>query len=671
LKHTLGLSERQIARSLGIGHTTVDAYLKRAMRAGIHWGEAEKLSDTEVEVQLFQQVGRNEPFARAPINFAWVHMELRRTGVTLELLWTEYQQAVADSRSDQRPYQYSQFCELYREYKKKHSPVMRQTHRAGEKAFVDFSGKKPRIIDPATGEEIEIELFVMVLGASNYTYAEATRTQGLEDFVGATVRGLEYFGAVPDILVPDQLKSAVSKSDRSEPEINATYAEMAQNYDTAIVPARPRKPRDKAKVEVGVLIAQRWILACLRNRRFFSLEELNAAIRELLEKLNTRPFQKLEGCRRSAFEKLDRPAMRPLPTRRYEIGEWKLDVGVNIDHHVEFDYRYYSVPSELITAKVDVRATATIVEVWRDKKRIASHQRSYGPKGTAVTRPEHRPRAHREWGDWPPERLVGWAQTKGSKTAEVAAAILARGPHPESGRRACLGLMRLGERYGNERLDAACARALAIGSPTHRSVKAILKSGLEKVALAEEMETNTVVHENIRGGDYFAREEVEPTSECDEIEARYLEEERLSIIIESNTESSHGQPRGDRVVEERKEVPSEVMIGSARPSPGAATKQALPALIGRLQALWTRAPARMRSGLGTNDERGGDDSLPDERDSSSCTSQTACLFTSKNEGEPHRIEEEESDQQRSCNKTRCEVDEAEIISRRPRRGEER
>lgn len=619
LKHTLGLSERQIARSVGIGHSTVDAYLKRAVRAGLEWKEAEKLSDTEVEARLFQQVGRNEPATRAPIDFAWVHMELRRAGVTLELLWTEYQQAVADGGSDQKPYQYSQFCELYREYKKKHSPVMRQTHRAGEQAFIDFSGKKPHIIDPATGEEIDVELFLMVLGASNYTYAEATRTQRLVDFVSATVHGLEYFGAVPEILVPDQLKSAVSKADRTEPEINATYAEMAQHYSTAVVPARPRKPKDKAKVEVGVQIAQRWILACLRNRRFFSLEELNAAIRVLLEKLNTRPFQKLEGCRSSAFEALDRPAMKPLPVRRYEIGEWKLHVGVNLDHHIEFDHRHYSVPCELITTKVDVRATATMVEVWRDRVRVASHERSYGPKGTAVTKPEHRPRAHREWGSWPPERLVGWAQTKGPKTAEVAAALLARGPHPESGRRACLGLMRLGERCGNERLEAACARALAIGSPTQRSVKAILKRGLEKVALTEEVEAKAVVHENIRGGDYFAREEVKPRSKWDEIEARYLEEERLSIILDSTTASNCEPPPCARVVEERREEPGEVAMDGARPHAATATATPLPARLGRLQVLWTSAPARMRSGLGAGDRRAGDDALSGEPDSSYCT----------------------------------------------------
>ena len=585
LKHVLKLAERQIERSVGISHGTVGAYLKRAEEAELSWEEAEKLSDREVEARLFQQVGRNEPVTRAPIDFGWVHRELHRACVTLELLWTEYMQAVAEGGSGRKPYQYSQFCELYREYKKKLSPVMRQTHIAGKHTFIDFSGKKPRLFNGETGEWTEVELFVMVLGASSYTYAEAVRTQTLPDFVGATVRGLEYFGGVTEILVPDQLRSAVSKPDRIEPEINATYAEMAQHYGTAVVPARPRKPKDKAKVEGGVLIAQRWILACLRNRRFFSLEALNAAIWELLEKLNTRPFQKLEGCRRSAFEKLDRPAMRPLPAQRYETGEWKLGVGVNIDYHLTYDDRHYSVPCELINAKVDVRATATVIEVWRDRQRVTSHERSYGAKGTAVTKPEHRPPSHRAWGEWPPERLVGWATTKGAKTGEVATAILERGPHPESGRRACLGLMRMGTKYGDERLEAACARALAIGNPKLRSVEAILKSGLEKVALAEEVESKPVVHENIRGGEYFDREEATSRSKEEEIEARYLDEERQSIIHEPSGVPSVGNVHRRLVDDARRGEPSQEVATSTASMTTARGRAPLSVLIGRAQAL--------------------------------------------------------------------------------------
>lgn len=629
LKYEGGLSEREIERSVGIGRSTVNDYVERAKRAGLRWEEARELSDTEVEGRLFKRVGGNEPKARAPIDLGWVHQELRRAGVTLELLWSEYQQAVVDGGTGSKAYQYSQFCELYREYRKKMSPSMRQTHRGGEKAFLDFSGKKPRIVDPKTGEETEVELFVMVLGASNYTYAEAVRTQRLLDFVCATVHGLEYFGCVPEMLVPDQLKSAVTKPDRYEPEINATYGEVAQHYGTAVVPARPRKPKDKAKVEGCVLIVQRWILACLRNRRFFHLEELNAAIGELLEKLNMRPFKKLEGCRRSAFEKLDRPAMKPLPLRRYEVGEWKLGVGVNIDYHIEYDHRHYSVPCALISAKVDVRASATVVEVWRDHARVTSHERSYGPKGTAVTKPEHRPRAHREWGDWPPERLVGWAQTKGAKTAEVAVAILDRGRHPEAGRRACLGLVRMGERYGHARLEAACGRALAINNPTYKSVEAILKNGLDKVEPTVEVEAKPVVHENIRGGAYFDREEVEPADTIDEIEARYLDEERSAIMnkpsadttntreevpwngsveeVKTGSKTQKIEARSWRMEEHLERMEEEVgagcamkvVVNPARPVPSAGAPPALCSmseLIGQMRAAWERPRVAGQSG---------------------------------------------------------------------------
>jgi transposase len=660
LKHERGLSERQIESAVGVGHGTVGAYIRRAAQSGLGWEEASNLSDAEVEARLFEQVGRNEPPARAPIDLGWVHLELRRAGVTLELLWSEYQQAVADGGTGRRAYQYSQFCELYRSYKKRLSPVMRQTHRAGEKSFLDFSGKRPRIIDPTTGESIEVELFVMVAGASNYTYAEATRTQGLEDFVGATVRGLEYFGGVSEMLVPDQLRSAVKTPDRYEPEINATYAELAQHYGTAVVPARPRKPRDKAKVEGGVLIAQRWILASLRNRRFFHLEELNAAIRELLLKLNTRPFKKLEGCRRSVFETLERSALRPLPARRYEVGVWKLGVGVNLDHHLEYDHRFYSVPSELIGQKVDVRASATVIEVWRDHRRITSHERSYGPKGTAVTQEEHRPRAHREWGAWPSERLVAWAQTKGQRTGEVAAAILARGPHPESGRRACLGLVRLGEQHGSERLEAACGRALAIGNPTYKSVNAILKSGLDKARLVEEVEPQRVTHENIRGGDYFDREEGRQVASHEEIEARYLDEERYSIMNEPKREAHRQARRSGRL-----EAQQEASIQGAVSAPRVAVTEPLPALLERLQRIWARPRSMVRIGRREADEERGIDPQSIGSVGSPRASQGECL----RDGEVAYIEGGSCQRDSMYGETMCRPEEEEITSYQLRRGE--
>jgi len=505
LKFECGRSHAEIATSAAIGETTVGDYLARARKVGLTWDDARGLSEAEVEARLFRDVGRNEPPARVSIDFAWVHRELSRAGVTLQTLWVEYRDGAA-GQTALRPYEYSRFCELYAAWKKKLGVVMRQVHRAGEKGFIDYSGKRPRIVDQLTGEVTEVELFVAVLGASNYTFVEATRTQRLADFVGSTVRAFEYFGCLPEVLVPDQLRSAVSGPDRYEPDINPTYLEMAQHYGVTVIPARPRKPRDKAKVEGGVLLAQRWILAAIRNRTFFSLAELNAAIAELLERFNTRPFQKLDGCRRSAFEAIDRPAMRPLPPRRYELAEWR-HAKVNIDYCVAYEHRVYSVPYTLVGETVEIRATARAVEILHRSVRVASHARSYGAKGTAVIADEHRPRSHREYGKWPPRRMVAWAETIGEHVGELARQVMSHRTHPETGYRTCLGVIRLADRYGRDRVDAACARALRIGSPTAKSVTAILKNGLDRAPQVEPRARAPIAHEHIRGAAYFEKEE--------------------------------------------------------------------------------------------------------------------------------------------------------------------
>src|SRR5579884_1884314 len=509
LKYELGLGQRAIASSCAVAKTSVCEYLKRAEAAGLTWERARELTDAEVESRLFRHVGRNEPNTRAPIDFLWVHKELHRPGVTLQQLWLEYREA-ATARGLGRggAYQYSQFCDLYADFRARLEPSMRQVHRAGEKVFIDYSGKKPHLVDRETGEVTEVELFVAVLGASNYTFAEATLTQRLGDFVASNVRAFEYFGCVPEVVVPDQLRSAVSGPHRYDPQINATYLEMAQHYGVAIVPARPKKPRDKAKVEVGVQVVQRWILACLRHRIFFSIDELNAAIAELLERLNARAFQKLDGCRRSAFESIDRPVMKPLPATRYELADWK-DAKVNIDYHVEYQGRLYSVPHALIGAEVEVRATTTTVEILHGGERVVAHRRSYGPKGTAITLESHRPKSHRDYGEWPPSRLVSWASTIGPSVASVVERILADRPHPEHGFRSCMALIRTAKQYGHERTEAACRRALAIGAPTRKSVEAILKRGLDRVPLDDTAAPapRIVVHENVRGGDYFDKKE--------------------------------------------------------------------------------------------------------------------------------------------------------------------
>src|SRR5579884_933278 len=445
-KWVLERSHREIAESVGVNAGSVGKVATRATRAGLTWAQVEALSEDALEVRLYgpregAQCDRPRP------DCAYRHAEHARPGVTLELLHLEYLEKHPNGL------RYTQFCDDYRQWVRRQRLSMRQVHRAGEKLFIDYSGKKPHIVDRETGEVIEVELFVAVLGASNYTYAEATRTQRLGDFVASTVRAFEYFGCVPDIVVPDQLRSAVTGPHRYDPEINATYLEMAQHYGVAIIPARPRKPRDKAKVEAGVLLVQRWILACLRNRIFFSLDELNAAIGELLERLNSRPFQKLDGCRRSAFESIDRPVMKPLPATRYELADWR-DATVNIDYHVEYDGRLYSVPHAMIRAEVEVRATATTVEILHGGQRVVAHARSYGPKGTAVTLEEHRPKSHRDYGQWPPSRIVSWAATIGPSVGAVVERILADKPHPEQGYRSCMALIRTAKQYGHDRTEA-------------------------------------------------------------------------------------------------------------------------------------------------------------------------------------------------------------------------
>jgi transposase len=512
LRFECGCSQRAIQASTGLSKGSVSDYLRRAVTRGLAWPDAQSMSDADVEAYLFRDVGRNEPPSRAPIDFAWVHVELRRPGVTLLLLCTEYQQAVAARQDGMRPYQYSQFCDLYNAWRKTLSYSMRQVHRAGEKLFVDYSGKKPHIVDPKTGEVTEVELFVAVLGASNYTYAEATRSQKKADFVASTIRALEYIGGVPELVVPDQLRSAVSGPDRYDPELNPTYLELAQHYGFAVIPARPGKPKDKAKVEGGVLIAQRWILAGLRNRTFFSLDELNEAIAERLERLNATPFQKLEGCRRSAFDALDRPALKPLPGHRFETSEWEKGK-VHIDYHVEFDDRLYSVPCALIGAHVEVRATTGVVEILFRGQRVASHVRSYARKGTPITCDAHKPQRHSDYGQWPPERMLGWVESIGPSVRIVVEKIFARYPRPELGYRPFLALTRDAKTFGAERLDAACARALALTGPwgpTRKSVHAILVRKLEAAPLPDEgMQLPLRAHDNIRGADYFDQKENE------------------------------------------------------------------------------------------------------------------------------------------------------------------
>lgn len=411
------------------------------------------------------------------------------------LLWQEYKER------DPEGYQYSQYCELFRQWRKKLDLSMRQEHRAGEKMFVDYCGRTLPIVDPATGEVKDAQVFVAVMGASNYTFAEATWSQTLPDWTGSHVRAFAFMEAVPRCLVPDNLKSGVTKSCRYEPDLNPTYAALAEHYQTAVIPARVRRPKDKSKVEVGVQIVQRFILAALRHRTFFSLAEANSAIRERLELLNSRPFRKLPGTRKGRFKEIDRPAMLPLPETPYEYADW-IKARVHMDYHVEVQHHFCSVPHRLVREELDVRYTETIVECFFNRKRVASHARSQ-LKGKHTTRPEHMPRAHLEFAEWTPERFISWATKTGPETARAIENVLSRRTYPEHGFRSCMGIISLGKRYGQERLEAACERALLIKGVNYKSIKSILENNLDKKPLLHKPEPAPVDHENIRGTGYY------------------------------------------------------------------------------------------------------------------------------------------------------------------------
>ena len=504
-KWELGFSARRIARGCGVSRSTVANYLRRAEAGGLTWPAAARLDDTQLERRLFPPPPSPRA-ARPPPDWGAVHRELKRKGVTLQLLWDEYKAA------HPRGYQYSTFCLRYRRWRSRLDVVMRQDHRAGEKLFVDYAGQTASVIDRTTGEVRPAQVFVAVMGASNYTYAEATGSQGLADWIGSHVRALQYFGAVPEIVVPDNLKSGVVRAHRYEPQLNRSYQEWGAHYGAAILPARPGRPRDKAKAEAGVLVVERWILARLRHGQAFSLTELNEAIGEWLERLNARPFKKLPGCRRSLFESLDRPAMRPLPARPYEYAEWK-KVRVHIDYHVEIDRHYYSAPYALVKRQLDARITAHTVELLHQGRRVASHGRS-PHRGGHTTVPEHMPKAHRAYAGWTPQRLVRWARKNGPSTAALIGRILAARVHPQQGFRSCLGVMRLGERYGEKRLEAACRRALALGACAYKNVESILKNGLDGKPLPPEApELPRIDHGNVRYADILTmpRQRSEPS----------------------------------------------------------------------------------------------------------------------------------------------------------------
>jgi transposase len=500
-------SMRAVARSCQVARSTVKEYQIRARAAGLEcWGDVESLDPVALEGLLFPVASTHGTPRPVPV-WAEVHEEMQRKGVTLQLLWEEYK-----VRHPRDGLQYSRFTDLYRAYRGRLDVSLRQVHKAGEKLFVDYCGQTVPVRDPQTGEVRQAEVFVAVLGASNFTYAEATWSQQLADWVGAHERAFAALGGTTEVVVPDNLRSAVHKACRYEPALNPTYQEMAEHYGVAVVPARVRKPKDKAKAEAGVLLVERWILACLRHREFFSLEELNAAIRALNERLNDRPFRKMTGSRRSRFEALDRPALRPLPGERFEIAEWRAE-RVRRDYHVELDEHFYSVPHELVDREIDIRWTATTVECLHRGQRVACHVRNR-EAGGMTTVPEHMPSAHREYLAWTPQRLLDWAAEIGTRTAEMAAVLLVAKKHPTQGLHAALGLRSLARDYGEERLEPACNRALLIGALALNSVRSILKNGLDRRPLPASMPAAPPAdtHENVRGRGYYAPTPAEATT---------------------------------------------------------------------------------------------------------------------------------------------------------------
>jgi transposase len=495
-----GFSSRMIAESCSIGRTTAREYLQRAQRAGLGWPLPEGITDSELERRMFPPASALPGAARPLPDWQQVHEELKGRGVTLFVLWEEYKAAHPEG------FQYSRFCDLYRAWRGKLPVWMRQDHKAGEKMFVDYAGMTAPVRDAKTGETRQAKIFVATLGASYYTYAEATWTETLPDFIASHVRAFSYFGGVSELLVPDNLRSAVSRSCRYDPDANPTYRSFAEHYGAAILPARPRKPQDKSRVESSVNGIEQRILAKLRNRVFFSLEELNGAIAPLLAEYNNRPFQEMEGSRRSLFEKLDRPALKPLPQRPFVYEEWE-KARVNLDYHVHVraDEHYYSVPYRLVHEVLDIRLTAAMAECFHKGERVAVHARS-NRKHHHTTQQEHMPASHRAQAEWSAERIRGWVGKAGPAAAQVAEAIMASRPHPELGYRACLGLIRLGEQCGAERLENACIRAMAIQSPSYRTVKEILKQGLDKLPLPQTTPpTPAIEHDNVRGAEYYNR----------------------------------------------------------------------------------------------------------------------------------------------------------------------
>ena len=496
LKWDCKLPNRAVARSCGIGYGTVCDYLQRAKEAGLSWPLPDGIDEGRLSGLLFPDSSRPHRVDRPVPDWSAVHAELRRKGVTLRLLWLEYREPHPDG------YGYSQFCEHYSRWAGRLKPSMRFNHIAGEKCFVDYAGPTVDVIDAETGEVHPAAIFVGVLGASSYTYAEAHFGQTLANWVGAHVRMFAFFGGASQVLVPDNLKSGVKHPCRYDPDLNPTYRDLAEHYGVAVLPARVRKPKDKAKVEVGVQVVERWILARLRHHTLFSLGALNRAISGLLDELNQRPMRAWGKSRRQLFDELEQPALQPLPERAYDEQTVLLVATVGVDYHVGFDKNFYSVPYPLVRQSVMVRATENTLEIFHKGNRVASHCRSRRVNWYE-TIAEHRPPAHRAHLDWSPERFLRWANQIGPAATSLIQLRLNAKKHPEHSFRACLGILGLAKKYGDARLEAACRRALASGIHFYKGIKNILDHSFDRLEVDQKSDATTPAHANVRGKTYY------------------------------------------------------------------------------------------------------------------------------------------------------------------------
>ena len=493
LRYEQHCNHRDIARSVKCSASTVSTYLQRAKAAGLSWPLPEALDDEQLYARLFPPL---EAVPARPLpNCQQLHQALKRKGVTLLLLWYEYREQQPNGIG------YSRFCELYHEFAGQLHPTLRLTHVAGDKLFVDYAGLTVPWVEASTGEIKQADIFVAVLGASNYTYVQASTSQSLADWIEAHVNAFTFFGGVPNTLVPDNLKSGISQAHYYDPDINPTYQDLANHYGVAVIPARVATPKDKAKVEVGVQGIERWLLAPLRHHTFFSVAEINAALKPLLQAYNARAFQQLPGSRYSQYLELDRPALKPLPTTAYQYATWK-KAKAGIDYHVAIDKHYYSIPYQYLKKVIQVRISTKTIECFYQGQRIALHARQF--KSGHTTLVEHMPPHHQAYVQWTPQRLMAWAKQIGSQTEALIQAVIESRPVPQQAYRACLGILRLAKHYGNERLESAAKRALAIGAIRYKHIESILKKGLDKIPLAQSSTSPSLGHHaNVRGAEYY------------------------------------------------------------------------------------------------------------------------------------------------------------------------